>query len=86
MLTDDETTIDQLEIIGDDFEDVNDIPTDIGINEVQYEQVIWESIKPGVYVLVDFLGGPRNKTHFKYVCVVQSVDDEDGEIVVMGLK
>jgi len=86
VLTDDETTIDQLEIIGDDFEDVNDIPTDIGINEVQYEQVIWESIKPGVYVLVDFLGGPRNKTHFKYVCVVQSVDDEDGEIVVMGLK
>lgn len=31
-------------------------------------------------VLVDFVGGSRNTTHYKYVCCVQSKDDEDSEI------
>jgi len=26
------------------------------------------------------------KTYFKYVCVVQTINDDDGDIVVMGLK
>lgn len=30
--------------------------------------------------------GVRKKTHYKYVCVVQSVVQEDGDIVVVGLK
>jgi hypothetical protein len=36
---------------------------------------------------VDFLGGPRNKHHYKYVCYVVSVDDDnDGDIIVKRMK
>lgn len=65
---------------------VHDEPQNIGIEEIIYEQVIWDSIKAGVYLLVDFIGGLRNKTYYKNVCVVQSVDQDDGNILVMCLK
>jgi len=36
--------------------------------------------------LVNFIGGHRKKTLFKYVCLVQSMDDDDGDVIVQGLK
>jgi len=56
------------------------------IQEIEYLTVIWSSIKVGTFLLVNFLGGHRNKTHFKYVCLVQSIDYDDGEIIVKGMK
>lgn len=67
-------------------DEVHDEPQNIGIEEIKYEQVIWDSIKDGVYLLVDFIGGVRKKTHYKHVCVVESVDQVNRDIVVMGLK
>jgi len=66
--------------------DVHDEPQNIGIEEIIYEQIIWDSIKADVYLLVDFIGGLKKKTHYKNVCVVQSVDQDDGNILVMCLK
>lgn len=43
------------------------------------------SISTGDYVLVRFLGGKRNTTHYRYACVVQKVFD-DGDIEVMSMK
>lgn len=45
-----------------------------------------ENIKQGNYVLVDVKGSVRSSIHFKYVCSVMSVDDDDGEIIVQGLR
>jgi len=41
--------------ISDEFED----PT-VQINEIQYDAVVWGSIKAGTFLLVNFLGGLRN--------------------------
>lgn len=60
---------------------------DVQIEEIQYDPtVVWKSIKAGKFLLVNFLGGLRNKTQFKYVCLVQSVDDDDGDVVIQGPK
>lgn len=64
--------------------DFNDDPMDL--EEVLYQQPKWSLIQPGAYILVDFIGGLRMKQHFKYVCHVISVDDDDGEIIVKGMK
>ncbi|CAI6353486.1 unnamed protein product [Macrosiphum euphorbiae] len=67
---------------GDDHSDLQDVQ----INEIQYETVFWKDIKVGKFLLVNFIGGYRKKTLFKYVCLVQSVDDDDGDVIVQGLK
>lgn len=54
--------------------------------EVLFEEPEWSNIKQGRFLLVDFRGGPRNTIHYKYVCWVVKVDDEDGEIKVNGYK
>lgn len=43
-------------------------------------------ISIGDYVLVKFLGGKRNATHYRYVCVVQNILQEENEVEVMSLK
>lgn len=53
--------------------------------EVTYEDPCKDALVPGAYILVDFLGGSRNKTHFIYVCVINSVL-ENNEFLVTGLK
>lgn len=57
----------------------NDDPLDLV--EVIYQRPEWSLIQLWVYILVDFLGGLRNKHHYKYICCVVSVDDDDGEII-----
>jgi hypothetical protein len=63
-----------------------DGPLDTSVNEIEYEPVVWALIKAGVFILVDVIGGARKKTHYKYVCCVQNVDDEDGDVLVQGFK
>lgn len=67
-------------------DDCNDNSLDLSIEEVIYNTPIWSQIKPGVFLLVDFIGGNRKKQHFKYVCLVKCVDEDDGDILVQGLK
>ncbi|XP_039298559.1 uncharacterized protein LOC111046933 [Nilaparvata lugens] len=66
-------------------------------DEVEYEQVSNENLKPGKHILVNVLGGYRKTVNYKYVCCIQSVlgleeeddfDDDDSEtkIKVMGLR
>ena len=53
--------------------------------EVQYEKPDWSNILHGKFALVGFIGGQRKKTHYKYVCCVQYVEEEQ-EISVTGYK
>lgn len=57
---------------------------EIGIKEIDYEVLVWAHIKPESFLLVDFIGRSRKETHFKYVCLVNSVDDD--EVLVQGMK
>ena len=45
-----------------------------------------EILKAGKYLVADFIGGRRNTTHFHYACFIRSVDDEDGEMIVVAMK
>lgn len=70
---------------------VSDYNSDDNIpEEVQYQTPVWTNIKPGTYLLVQFdRNGSvscRKKTRFSYVCCVLRVDDDDGEIIVQGMK
>ena len=38
--------------------------------EIDYQFPVPKDVIPGSYVLVDFLREKRNKTHYRYVCVV----------------
>lgn len=51
-----------------------------------HHTIMWLSIKAGIFLLVDFLGELRNKTRYKYLCLVQSIDEDDGEVIVKGMK
>ncbi|CAH1113602.1 unnamed protein product [Psylliodes chrysocephalus] len=57
-------------------------------NEVEYHDPVWNELKPGLFVLVDFTGGLRNKVHCKYVCCIQNIhqDGEDADVVVQGFE
>ncbi|KAF0705147.1 Uncharacterized protein FWK35_00037444, partial [Aphis craccivora] len=68
------------------LEESYDVANDIGLEEIEYQTPVWSDIKPGCFLLVDFIGGLRKKTHFKYVCLVKTVDEDDGEITVQGLQ
>lgn len=54
--------------------------------EIEYESPVWSNITLGKFLLVDFKGGRRNQTHYTYVCRVEEVDDEEGEIVVQAYR
>jgi hypothetical protein len=68
------------------YEEKHNDLQDLQINEIQCETVVWKSIKARKFLLVNFLGGHRNKIQFKYVCLMQSVDDDDRDVVIQGLK
>lgn len=54
--------------------------------EVEYGLPEFQLIKPGMYVLVKFIGGHRKSTHYKYVCRVRDLDEESGDIEVVGFR
>lgn len=55
------------------------------VREVEYYDPVWSDIKPGIFLLVKFVGG-RKQTVFKYVCCVCDVNQDDDEIIVQGFK
>lgn len=67
-------------------DDYNDNSLDLSIDKVTYNTPIWSQIKPGVFLLVDFIGKNRNKQYFKYVCLVKRVNEDDENILVQGLR
>ena len=44
-----------------------------------------EDLAIGAFVLVNFIGGKRNTTSFKYVCAIEALEGSD-EVQVVGLK
>ncbi|XP_039283002.1 uncharacterized protein LOC120351095 [Nilaparvata lugens] len=54
-------------------------------NDATSNQVSWENIKPGKFILAEFKSEKKN-TKYRYVCSVQKKDDDDGEVTVQGLK
>lgn len=89
----DEEVIDESALCQDDSSDdqLESIEESIiaeATNEVEYHEPIWNELKPGLFVLVDFTGGQRNKVHYKYVCCIQNInqDEEDADIVVQGFE
>lgn len=56
------------------------------IKEVNYERPEWVNLKVGIFLLVDFLGGRRKAVHYKYVCCIQNMDEETGDIKVTGFR
>ncbi|KAG5887275.1 hypothetical protein JTB14_030453 [Gonioctena quinquepunctata] len=54
--------------------------------EVEYTLPEWHLILPGIHSLVKFRGGSRNSLTYKYVCRVRDVDEETGDIEVVGFR
>lgn len=83
-----EETIDESAICQDDSSDDDLLESVIAesTEEVEYHKSVWNELKPGLFVLVEFKGGQRNAIHYNYVCCIQSIDQEDGDIVVQGFE
>ncbi|CAH1114672.1 unnamed protein product [Psylliodes chrysocephalus] len=57
------------------------------LKSVEYEEVKWEDLQEDTFILAKFSGiGKRSNNKYKYVCVVQKKDEDDGEIAIIGLK
>lgn len=44
-------------------ESYDDVSHDIGIKLIDYQTPVWSHIRPGYFLLVDFIGGLRKKKH-----------------------
>lgn len=54
---------------------------------MEYGEVKWEDLQEDTFILAKFSGiGKRSNNKYKYVCVVQKKDEDDGEIAIIGLK
>ncbi|KAF2891575.1 hypothetical protein ILUMI_14598, partial [Ignelater luminosus] len=51
----------------------------------EYYEPTKENVIQGKFVLIRFLSGSRKKNEFRYVCIVQSILEEQ-EVEVLGLK
>lgn len=63
----------------------NSVMTDT-IPEVEYKQTNWITMKPGMFVLVDFLVGKPQTIYYKYVCCVTILTKDPGDIMVRGYR
>lgn len=77
--------------IGEDSDDsLNDYLSEIkqeAIEPVEYITPIFqENIKKDTFIIVDVKGGSRKSTHFQFVCQIDRVDEDDGELIVQGLR
>lgn len=48
--------------------------------------VYWKDLQPGNYILVKFRSTGKPRKSYRYACIVQGKDDDDGEVFVQGLK
>lgn len=79
-----EESIDESALYQDDSSDDDLLESVIAesTDEIEYHEPVWSELKPGLFVLVEFKGAQRNTIQYKYVCCIQSIDQEDGDIVV----
>ncbi|CAG9822086.1 unnamed protein product [Phaedon cochleariae] len=74
--------------------DDEDLPLITLINEksskllksVVYGEVKWDDLQEDTFILAKFTGIGKSSIQYKYVCVVQNEDEDDGEIAIVGLK
>ena len=59
---------------------------DEGITFRQMEEPIIKIITTGAYLLIQIVGGKNNSSKYKYIGIVQSDVEEDGDIKVMFLR
>lgn len=48
--------------------------------------VYWKDLQPGNFILVKFHSTGKTRNTYRYACIVQGKDDDDGEVFVQGLK
>lgn len=53
---------------------------------IELKRIESSDLSIGKFILVQFKGGKRNTTVFKYVCLIEAVDEKLMEIKVTGLK
>lgn len=63
-----------------------DSPSEFTDEEAELQQVEIEKLKQGTFVLVEFTGGHRNCTKYRYVCIVQRPPDLENEEVCSELS
>lgn len=66
-------------------EDIVPERTTLPQEESRKENLYWNDIQAGNFVLVKF-EEVRGEKIYKYVCSVQAKDEEDGEVTVQGLR
>ena len=69
----------------------NDDENEISHLNGKKDNCIWENFSPdniheGIYLLVEFTGGYRKKTTYRYAAVAQGDVEDDGEIKIMCLN
>lgn len=69
----------------DDISEIENIHDIEDACEIEYQNPVWNNIKPGIFLLVQFIGGTRKKTKFNYVCCVCKVNNDEGFIQVQGM-
>lgn len=70
--------------MGDTDEDID--WTEPEKQDIELKRVNSSDLSTGKFILVQFRGGKRNTTVFKYVCLIEAVDEKLMEIKVTGLK
>lgn len=73
--------------LSDNKNDVEDIIHEMEngeVGDITYLEPSVDQLVPSVFILVDLTGGPRNRTHFAYVCRVDEVTND--ELAVSGMK
>ena len=69
----------------------NDDENEISHSSGKKDNCIWENFSPdniheGIYLLVEFTGGCRKKTIYRYAAIAQGDVEDDGEIKIMCLN
>lgn len=86
------TTQDSLVV--EDNSDEDNLPLSSFINRrspekqqtVEYKEVKWDNLQSNTFILAKFQGLEKNATVYKYVCIIQQKDEDDGEIGIVGLR
>lgn len=69
------------------YAETDDSPWDEGIEEFEELQPVdMTKLKKGVFAVVVFKGGKRMTMSYRYLCIIEDIDLEDGEIKVTSLK
>ncbi|KAK9712037.1 hypothetical protein QE152_g25087 [Popillia japonica] len=67
-------------------DDSNDEPVEEVEEEAEYFAPDWGNLANGSFVLVKIFGGSRKKTEYRYIGMVQGMNEDGNEIELQGLK